>query len=488
MIGSLRTGFGLFTLTTVLLCRNTLTDPADVDAGLALVATAFGAAGVGAGLAAVVTPSGDPRAWACAPGWWRRSSARPRVEAVFAVAVTPTLLVAGAFVLGLAAQAVKIGVDTVVQTSVDDAYRGRVFTFYDTVFNAAFLLAAVVAVLAVPPSGDQPWVFAGVAALFVATAVAYRAAGLISGRTPAAPRRGRRRRPTAATATPTTASALPATGTALRTTATFAAIAADRHEPADQPADGDQQDRQRREHLQPHGHLGTGAEALPAGVDRRERVQRRAAHDRLDRARRGRAAGSGCARRAAPRRRRPRPSAGRTGTARRSPGRPRRGRARAGVRASADCRTARGPPSTLRGRPPGRSTAAGRPRGRRSRPHREGPMCPGRTTAPREEPSVTQQQDQRPYPGQVNQFGTPFSPTASITPYAPTPAPESQSSAVAALVFAILLWPVALVLGPMALRRTRQPGVGGRGLALAGDLGRVRAARGCSSWASCWRS
>ena len=77
-------------------------------------------------------------------------------------------------VLGLAAQAVKISVDTVVQTSVDDTYRGRVFTFYDTVFNAAFLVAAVVAVLAVPPSGDQPWVFAGVAALFVGTAAVYR--------------------------------------------------------------------------------------------------------------------------------------------------------------------------------------------------------------------------------------------------------------------------------------------------------------------------
>lgn len=173
VIGSLRTGFGLFTLTTVLLCRNTLTDPVDVDAGLALVATAFAAAGVGAGLAAVVTPSGTRRfglrTWVVAA-----LLAAAVVEAVFAGGVTRWTLVAGSFVLGLAAQAVKISVDTVVQTTVDDAFRGRVFTFYDTVFNAAFLLAALVAVLAVPQSGDAPAVFAGVAALLTVTALLYR--------------------------------------------------------------------------------------------------------------------------------------------------------------------------------------------------------------------------------------------------------------------------------------------------------------------------
>ena len=172
VIGSLRTAFGLFTLTTVLLCRNTLTDPADVDAGLALVASAFAAAGVGAGLAAVVTPSATR---ALGLRTWVVGSlvAAALVEAAFAVAVTVPLLVAGSFVLGLAAQAVKISVDTVVQTSVDDAFRGRVFTFYDTVFNAAFLVAAVVAVVAVPASGDQPEVFAGVAVLLAGTAAVH---------------------------------------------------------------------------------------------------------------------------------------------------------------------------------------------------------------------------------------------------------------------------------------------------------------------------
>lgn len=172
VIASLRTGFGLFTLTTVLLARNTLTDPADVDAGLALVAAAFTAAGLGAGAAAVLTPvvtrRTGLRAWVVA-----NLVAAAAVEVVLALVLTPQTLVAGALVLGLAAQAVKIGVDTVVQTSVDDAFRGRVFTFYDTVFNAAFLLAALVAVLAVPASGQAPGVLVGAGVLLGGTAWAY---------------------------------------------------------------------------------------------------------------------------------------------------------------------------------------------------------------------------------------------------------------------------------------------------------------------------
>jgi len=190
--GSVRVGVGLFTLTTVLLSRNSLSDPQDVDAGLTLVATTFAAAGVGAGLAALVTP--------VLTGLWGLRTwvvacllTAAAVEVVLAVVLTSQLLVAGALVLGLAAQGVKIAVDTIVQTSVDDAYRGRVFTFYDTVYNAAFVLAALVAVLVVPSSGRAPAVFAGVAVLLAITALAYRAgdrrgAPAVSGRTGPSPR------------------------------------------------------------------------------------------------------------------------------------------------------------------------------------------------------------------------------------------------------------------------------------------------------------
>ena len=56
---------------------------------------------------------------------------------------------AAAFI-GFAAQASKICVDTLLQRSVDDDFRGRVFSFYDTAFNVTFVAAAGAAALLLP--------------------------------------------------------------------------------------------------------------------------------------------------------------------------------------------------------------------------------------------------------------------------------------------------------------------------------------------------
>ena len=58
----------------------------------------------------------------------------------------------GVFALAFVAQGVKICVDTVVQRTIDDNFRGRVFTVYDTLFNVAFVAAAVVTALDAFPS------------------------------------------------------------------------------------------------------------------------------------------------------------------------------------------------------------------------------------------------------------------------------------------------------------------------------------------------
>ena len=71
------------------------------------------------------------------------------------------------------AQSSKICVDAIVQDAVDDAYRGRVFSFYDVVFNVAFVAAAGAAVLVVPESGFCRAVFAGLAVIYAATALGY---------------------------------------------------------------------------------------------------------------------------------------------------------------------------------------------------------------------------------------------------------------------------------------------------------------------------
>jgi hypothetical protein len=76
-------------------------------------------------------------------------------------------------VLGVAAQGSKICVDTIVQTSVDDAFRGRVFSFYDVIFNIAFVSAAAFGAVALPADGNSRPVFAVVALGYAATAVLY---------------------------------------------------------------------------------------------------------------------------------------------------------------------------------------------------------------------------------------------------------------------------------------------------------------------------
>ena len=82
------------------------------------------------------------------------------------------MLLVGAFVVGVAAQGSKICVDTIVQESVDDAYRGRVFSFYDVMFNIAFVSAAAFAALALPADGNSPAVFAVIAVGYAVTAAA----------------------------------------------------------------------------------------------------------------------------------------------------------------------------------------------------------------------------------------------------------------------------------------------------------------------------
>ena len=94
----------------------------------------------------------------------------------------------GAFVLGVAAQGSKICVDTIVQTSVDDAYRGRVFSFYDVIFNIAFVSAAAFGAVALPTDGNSRAVFAVVAVGYAVTAVGYaRATKRLTARTSSAP-------------------------------------------------------------------------------------------------------------------------------------------------------------------------------------------------------------------------------------------------------------------------------------------------------------
>ncbi|MGF1663954.1 MAG: MFS transporter [Kineosporiaceae bacterium] len=184
-----RFAFGVLTITLVVLARGYLTD--DVDEAVGVLVVTGAAAGVGAVLAAAVSP-GATRAVG-GVGRWLTACLGLAGAAVAVLALVPPsvgLLTGLAGAVAFAGQGVKISVDTLVQTGVDDAVRGRAFTFYDVTYNAAFVAAAALAAVVVPSDGYSPWLFAGLAgwyALVAAWSLRSRRRAAVPGRTPAEP-------------------------------------------------------------------------------------------------------------------------------------------------------------------------------------------------------------------------------------------------------------------------------------------------------------
>jgi MFS-type transporter involved in bile tolerance (Atg22 family) len=94
-------------------------------------------------------------------------------EVVFGAPYTHEAFLVCALGLGFAAQAAKICVDTLVQESIEDAYRGRVFSLYDMLFNVSFVASAGLAAVLVPDNGKSYLVVGLVAGGYLLTAVGY---------------------------------------------------------------------------------------------------------------------------------------------------------------------------------------------------------------------------------------------------------------------------------------------------------------------------
>jgi MFS family permease len=171
-IGGARFLFGVVTIASLLLCRNTLADPADTRRGLALLSVVGVAGGAGFAAAVVITPFVTQR---MSPQRWIPLCLLIAAFAQAALALGTWFpgLLAVAFVLGLSAQGVKICVDTILQAEVADGFRGRVFTVYDMVFNAVFVAAAAIAGLVLPIGGFSRPVFLALAVGYLALAAAY---------------------------------------------------------------------------------------------------------------------------------------------------------------------------------------------------------------------------------------------------------------------------------------------------------------------------
>ena len=178
-IGAHRLLYGISTVSTLLLYRNYFTDRGWIRADLEGLGQILGASSVGVLLAASVTPAATRRFGK--PRWIAACLALAAlVEATFAATFRQEGYLAAAFALAFAAQCTKICVDTIVQESIDDAFRGRVFAFYDIVFNVAFVSACVLAAVLLPATGRSFAVLALLSAGYAAAAVAYTRAAATS--------------------------------------------------------------------------------------------------------------------------------------------------------------------------------------------------------------------------------------------------------------------------------------------------------------------
>ncbi|MGW7350243.1 MFS transporter [Streptomyces sp. NPDC054784] len=171
--------YGALTVMVLMLCRYSWANGADgagsgsggdADDGLKWLGAAVAVSAVGFLVAALITP------WAVARvgqlGWIAACAGAAAVlEPLLGLLFAPVPMMAAAFVLGVVTQGAKITTDTAVQSSVDDAYRGRVFALYDMLFNVAFVGAAAVAALVLPHDGQSPLLVVGVAGIYLSVAV-----------------------------------------------------------------------------------------------------------------------------------------------------------------------------------------------------------------------------------------------------------------------------------------------------------------------------
>ncbi|KMS87043.1 MFS transporter [Streptomyces regensis] len=159
--------YGALLVLLLMLCRYALADTP--EEGLRLLGAALALSGAGFFAAAMVTP------WAAGrlgPIRWIVvcSGAAMVLEPALGLPFATGPVMVAAFVLGLITQGAKIATDTIVQSCVEDGFRGRVFSVYDVLFNVAFVGAAGVAALMLPPDGRS-------AVLVILVAVIY---GLIT--------------------------------------------------------------------------------------------------------------------------------------------------------------------------------------------------------------------------------------------------------------------------------------------------------------------
>lgn len=148
-----RGGLTALTLMTLVLERNFFNNPIDTEAGLAGVTFMIVTAAAGFVIGAIIAPFGVAKV---GRHRWIRLAMIAASISVIALIITRTSLTLAltAFFTALCGQSVKVTNDALVQSKIDDIYRGRVFAVYDVVVNFSIVSGALIAALLLPTNGD----------------------------------------------------------------------------------------------------------------------------------------------------------------------------------------------------------------------------------------------------------------------------------------------------------------------------------------------
>jgi hypothetical protein len=147
-----RGGLTALTLTALLLERNTFNDPNTPEDGLQGFGIALTIAGIGVFCGAFLAPYGVSR---FGRHRWIKFAMYASASAplVLAASQTQVALAITAFFTAFFGQNVKVTNDALVQSKIDDYFRGRVFAVYDVVVNFAIVSGGLIAALLLPTTG-----------------------------------------------------------------------------------------------------------------------------------------------------------------------------------------------------------------------------------------------------------------------------------------------------------------------------------------------
>jgi hypothetical protein len=130
------------------------------------------ASGIGYACAALITPPVTRRL--SKPAW---ITVLLIASAVVTITLGETFVQAAYLAIGfclyLTRQGVAICATTILQQEVGDAYRGRVFAFYDMMFNVTYVIGAALSAAFMPANGHSPVIIGVVAAGFAVAAAGY---------------------------------------------------------------------------------------------------------------------------------------------------------------------------------------------------------------------------------------------------------------------------------------------------------------------------